>query len=159
MSSFEKNNDFYTIEKSLDGINWTVLSKVKGNINSESVSEYLTHDNNPVKGVQYYRLSQTDLDGKTVTFETVAVNHSIQTITTVSVYPNPSAGTLNVNLSEIEFENASLTITNLNGQVIIENNQLDASVNSIDISHLTNGIYFLNVVVDGQVSVQKITKY
>lgn len=156
-TAFEKNNKHFTIEKSTDGINWSVLTKVNGKINAESVSEYVTLDAQPTAGLQFYRLSQTDLDGKTVTFETISVNVNNPKVPNVSVYPNPSTGVLNINLQD-QFEHASISITNINGQLVFENNELLNSIQTIDISELPSGIYFLNLMVDGQVTVKKITK-
>jgi hypothetical protein len=60
----EINNDFFTIERSIDGINWDVIKNVKGYGNSNQFISYETKDEYPLEGVSYYRLKQTDFDGK-----------------------------------------------------------------------------------------------
>jgi hypothetical protein len=61
----EVNNDYFTIEKSNDGINYTELSKIDGAGSTNFLSQYDTYDHQPEFGVNYYRLTQTDFDGTT----------------------------------------------------------------------------------------------
>ena len=59
----EINNDFFTIERSRDGINWEVIHFTKGAGNSSEIMEYAFVDFEPPIGLVYYRLKQTDFDG------------------------------------------------------------------------------------------------
>jgi len=68
-SASETNNDFYTIEKSLDGMNWdfvATISGANGTGNSNQTLYYNYTDYSPLGQLSYYRLSQTDFDGSTV---------------------------------------------------------------------------------------------
>ena len=60
----EKNNAFFSVERSANGIDFNVLSTVSGNGNSSSLLKYSFEDNNPLVGKSFYRLKQTDIDGK-----------------------------------------------------------------------------------------------
>ncbi len=60
----ETNNDYFTIEKSPELQNWSPLADVDGAGNSSSVISYSYADENPNRDVTYYRLKQTDFDGK-----------------------------------------------------------------------------------------------
>ena len=59
----EINNDYFTLEKSTDAVNFTTIATVKGAGNSNKVLNYQHFDENPVIGINYYRLKQTDFDG------------------------------------------------------------------------------------------------
>jgi hypothetical protein len=59
----EVNNDFFTIEKSLNGTDWEIVKKVDGAGNSGKLLNYSAYDYSPYAGVSYYRLKQTDYDG------------------------------------------------------------------------------------------------
>ncbi len=61
-TSSETNNDFFTVEKSADGIDFIEAGYVEGAGNSNSVIEYSFTDENPFT-LTYYRLKQTDFDG------------------------------------------------------------------------------------------------
>jgi hypothetical protein len=62
----ELNNDFYTVERSLDGLSWELVDIVNGSGTTPLRNDYSTRDLRPYSGLSYYRLKQTDFDG---TFE------------------------------------------------------------------------------------------
>lgn len=93
----EKDNDFFTLEKSAEGVDWTLLEEVKGNGTTESVSDYRVLDQDPSDGITYYRLSQTDRDGKKTICKTIAVQYNAISSTNYSMAPNPTLnGELNI---------------------------------------------------------------
>jgi hypothetical protein len=59
----EINNDYFTIERSKDGISFEELMKVQGAGNSNQILNYKELDSNPFEGTSFYRLKQTDFDG------------------------------------------------------------------------------------------------
>ena len=59
----EFNNDYFTIERTRDIHSYDFIDQVRSYGNSSSNQYYSTIDNNPYKGLQYYRLKQTDLNG------------------------------------------------------------------------------------------------
>jgi len=90
----ESENDFFTIERSKDGIHFEKVLDVDGAGNSSTLKNYTAMDANPFNGVSFYRLSQTDFNGdsKTCKVVSVRINNTKSIIT--SVYPNPNDGTL-----------------------------------------------------------------
>lgn len=69
-TSTEKDNDFFTIYKSSDGLNYYELGKINGSGNSNLPRDYKLLDIEPKDGFNYYKLTQTDYDG---TFQTLSV--------------------------------------------------------------------------------------
>lgn len=69
----ESNNQFFSVERSADGFNWQLLDTVSGAGFSDYTIDYELTDTNPLSGLSYYRLSQTDFDGATQTFPVVAL--------------------------------------------------------------------------------------
>jgi hypothetical protein len=59
----EKNSDYFTIERTVDAENYEVICQIKGAGNSASANNYHFLDKNAGKGVNYYRLIQTDKNG------------------------------------------------------------------------------------------------
>jgi hypothetical protein len=59
----ENNNDYFTVEKSNNGVDWNVIGTLPGN-NSFIYKKYKFIDKEPCSGYNYYRLSQTDFDGE-----------------------------------------------------------------------------------------------
>lgn len=87
----EINNDYFSVERSINGISFEVIKKIKGQGNSNSLTNYIENDSNPLHGISYYRLRQTDFDGKNSVSEIVAVDISKLEALPLSfeIYPNP----------------------------------------------------------------------
>lgn len=74
----ERNNDYFIVKKSIDGIDWNEIARVNGAGNSLSKIAYFINDNSEMSEVVYYQLSQVDFDGNQVTFDPVSVRFSIE---------------------------------------------------------------------------------
>ena len=59
----ELNNDFFTVERSIDGLTWENVVTVNGAGTTTQRNNYSAVDTRPVAGLSYYRLKQTDFDG------------------------------------------------------------------------------------------------
>ncbi|MDX2171877.1 MAG: hypothetical protein SFY56_02080 [Bacteroidota bacterium] len=75
----EFKNEYFTIEKSKDAITWEVLNSVSGFGDSHQAIDYSIFDSSPYEGISYYRLKQSDMDGRYSYFGTVSVNNSSET--------------------------------------------------------------------------------
>jgi len=77
--------------------------------------------------------------------------------TSIKVFPNPTNGLVN-----IDFENSikvlKVTISDIFGKEIKQFNFENRNVLQLNISELSNGIYFLNLIVNDQNTVYKIIK-
>lgn len=73
----EINNDFFTIERSRDLYGWEVLGFVQGAGNSSIPLDYGFTDFRPLDGLGYYRLKQTDFDGKFKYYGPIAAHYDL----------------------------------------------------------------------------------
>jgi len=64
--------------------------------------------------------------------------------TQLSVYPNPANDVLNINISNVNFKNSKVMVTNVSGQQLINTNMSGAQA-QLNIESLSNGVYFVNV--------------
>lgn len=71
----ENNNDYFTVEKSTDGEDFNLVQTVEGAGNSTTVNQYMIMDYDFVYGINYYRLKQTDFDGKETLSNIIAINN------------------------------------------------------------------------------------
>jgi hypothetical protein len=69
----ETNNNYFTIEKSNNGLDFEMVDKIKGAGNSTTIKSYSLIDRNPYS-MTYYILSQTDYNGTTVKFNPIAIS-------------------------------------------------------------------------------------
>lgn len=71
----EFNNDFFMIEKTIDGENFKCVGYVNGAGNSTSYSTYSLVDYDVKEVINYYRLRQTDFDGKYLISEMITIDN------------------------------------------------------------------------------------
>ncbi len=71
----EENNDYFQLERSVDGKNWEVLSYVNGAGNSQSTLNYSSEDRSFKNSLNYYRLTQVDMNGESKTFNVVTIDN------------------------------------------------------------------------------------
>lgn len=86
----ERDNDFFTLERSADAALFHTLGRVRGAGNSTQRRKYEYFDAHPLPGLNYYRLWQTDYDGTPTLLRMVSVfagEHS--DAERLRVFPNP----------------------------------------------------------------------
>ena len=143
----EQNNELFTIEKSLDAINWVTVGSVKGAGESNEVTEYESADLEPFEGLSYYRLKQTDHDGQS-TYSNI-ININVRPDYSVNIFPNPTEGDIVLNYSTISTGQLEVKIIDISGSIVAEytfdNVQKGDNNFEIATSSLENGMYFLFV--------------
>ena len=88
VTSSEKNNDYFTISKSRDGVEFIEIARISGNGDSNDLIAYDYTDLNAGYTTLYYQLSQTDYDGTTEIVDVKRVGKTIGIIQP-SIFPNP----------------------------------------------------------------------
>jgi hypothetical protein len=126
----EKNNDYFDIERSRNGIDFQNRGRIKGFGTSNTVNRYHFTDTDDETPILYYRLQQFDFDGTQSTSHVIALPKTGKNNFTASIYPNPSDGSLQV-IRAIGVEGMlNLTITDLGGRIIAQQ-QWNADQNGI----------------------------
>lgn len=141
----ETNNQYFVLERSINGKDWEELKKVTGAGNSNRPLTYYEHDIKPHIGLSYYRLGQVDFDGamsysdvKSVVFR--GVDNSIV------VYPNPATNQITIKGEELDLEGFELyNILGQNVSGLVKISERDLGSLSLDISGLLKGVYVLKV--------------
>jgi hypothetical protein len=161
----EKNNDFFTIERSSDAINFSEIAIVKGAGDSNSILKYESWDNAPLKGLSYYRLKQTDFDGKYSYTEIVSINISSDAnvqLEIQNISPNPFTDNFEIRFSSPATTDIELELFNLKGQrlhrEIIPAQSGNNSYTYDKGSELPAGTYITMVKGNGVTSTKKIIK-
>jgi hypothetical protein len=147
----ESNNKGFVIERSANGIEWTQIQFVNGNGTTASAKYYSTRDNNPLNGLNYYRLIQVDNDGKQTNSDVLSVKFSLDQQIKLSFYPNPAKNSLTVHLGKVENNDAALELINFEGKKIntFRVNKQDSNQNkTLDLKGFDKGIYLL-ILKDG----------
>jgi fibronectin-binding autotransporter adhesin len=145
VTSSEKENDYFEVQKSLDNRNFQSLGTVYGSGTTSRNSYYSYTDNSPAKGVNYYRLKQVDMDGNYSYSLIKEVTILSPSTSAIMVYPNPAriGDRLSIKIKGLISDNFSLTMLNAEGQEIrayqseslnIENNILSISTDELGIT-------------------------
>ena len=143
----EINNDYFTIERSKDGVQFEQLEDIQGAGNTLQLKNYRAVDPNPYSGVSYYRLLQTDFDGTQSHSEIRAVN--IKLNQNYTIYPNPLQEVLHIVGNGSSKGRTTIEIIDALGRkVYYKQLEMGENVNSIDITEVSKfeaGNYFLNI--------------
>lgn len=108
----ELNNDYFTVEKSLDGRTFVFIEKVEGAGTSSRILNYSTIDYSPWSGASYYRLKQTDFDGNATYSKIISVDLGQTGALSFNLYPNPSPG------GELTLKFKNATIGTLQAKIV-----------------------------------------
>ena len=137
----ELNNRQFDIELSRDGLHFKNIGTVmsKGNAIIDQHYEFLHLK--PQPGISYYRLKQTDLDGKYTYSKIISLTVN-PALTRASIYPVPAKNVITINFGtmiskgEIKIYSSDMKLVKqekINGPAITK---------EINISKLPGGIYF-----------------
>lgn len=147
----EINNDYFTVERSRDGINFEAIFTMKGKGNSTNQINYNGVDENPKNGISYYRLKQTDFDG---TFSYSEIKSIEISDNKFNVYPNPTqTGLLTISSETDSYYN--IKIFDVLGKIIFETPSTNL-VSQIDLTAYNKGIYFIQITSDNTSYIKKI---
>lgn len=141
----EVNNNYFNVERSEDGVNFESIGKVSGNGNSNVTNEYIFTDL-MVNSDYYYRLKQVDYNGNFEFSNSIFLKNKKQT--EVNVYPNPTSGVLNVNISNEKEEYYTVVISNIIGVSFSTSIYIGPNNNTIQLeefSQLANGFYTIKI--------------
>jgi len=148
VTATEINNDYFTIEKS-DGENFKQIAIIPGAGNSSSTKYYSKIDYEPFSGTSYYRLKQTDYDGKFTYSDVVSVtyqpadpgNEEDQLL----IFPNPSGGNFSVVVKNAT-EKVTLTLFDNRGKLVMTESYAadeDNDTHQVMVKGIPSGVYYL----------------
>ena len=159
-TEWELNNDFFTIERSFDGIEFDEIGTVIGSGTTETSVDYQFIDRSATQiggnGVAYYRLRQTDYDGTTAIAETISVELSSDKdfgITTIA----QDGVSINVNYSALTEGTVTGIVYDLNGRPVAEGRNASRegfNVLTLDKGAMAPGFYLVQLT-DGKNTVTR----
>jgi hypothetical protein len=164
VTASESNLNYFSVERSLDGINFSQVGIVfaAGNTNSDTrynFSDMLTAIHG---GVAYYRLKMVDADGKNSysASRMIKIEGQQDNDLLLSTYPNPVINNVNVTIpaswqgQKVMYEIFSaIGIRSLHYQTA-ESSQTE----SLNLTNLAPGLYIVKTSCNGQAIFQKIVK-
>ncbi|MCS6991553.1 MAG: T9SS type A sorting domain-containing protein [Chitinophagales bacterium] len=144
----EHNNDYFTLERSADGEEFTEIARISGAGTSVAVTRYQWQDRFPLPGLNYYRLRQTDKDGAYQYTGVIQVYNPRALPLAPVIYPNPNdEGIYYVNLKTEDPTPVLLTVTDALGRLLEQRETTfwGSDVEQINVSDLPSGTYYLTL--------------
>jgi hypothetical protein len=157
----ELNNDFFTLEKSTDGKTYVAITTVKGAGTSTLDQDYYFVDSNPVNGINYYRLSQTDFDGTHSIYYHATALVKANIGFTLQAYPNPFTSNIYVIVNSDLQVDGTLQLLDAKGKKLkILNCFIQRGYNLFELKteDLAKGVYFLSLQTESMFLHDKLVK-
>lgn len=139
--SNEENDERFDIERSQDGETWETIGFVAGKGASIENQSYLFKDFKPWKGINYYRLKQTDNNGDIEYSSIEEVFFNAKQAPVLNVFPNPVKADLTFSIKNENLESYTFQLIDYSGRIITSWNNLSGDSHSFSTSDLPSGVY------------------
>jgi hypothetical protein len=154
VTATQTHNDYFSMERSSDGVNYTVLGIIDGAGSSAKSLYYSFTDTTPPEGLSYYRLKQTDFDGQ-FKYSKIIVVKCENEILEVKIYPNPVSNELTIEMpGNTELEN--FEIISPTGAVIYKGSFTQKT--TIQTAGFSNGMYLIKFSNNQIYNLKKLIK-
>ena len=156
--------DFYTLEKSADGVLFEPINKqfAVGNGKPSGTNNYDYLDTKPFIGENYYRLGQVDKAGNQTYSKIVAIMVDVEEVPVMTLAPNPVHDNMTIDYNTPKEGKIGVEIYDAIGQEMMKEHNLsvDKGNNSIllNLKDFPSGMYILRVGQGGSVITTRFIK-
>lgn len=141
----EINNDYFEVQKSMNGIDYVSLGRVEGNGNITASVAYSFIDASPTSGINYYRLKQVDFDGS-YELSFIATSFFKLSTNSIGLFPNPAVSQVTIRLdSRFINTNTNISLLDMTGSVVYEQSSLINDWQQIKLPRVKSGVYIVRV--------------
>ncbi len=138
----EYNHDFFTVQRSADGRNFTDVAKVREGVGENGFKNYSYNDAATSSADTYYRLQQVDLDGTAAYSDIILLKNRNTGI--LSLYPNPVITQLSVDLAGYVADEIQISVTDSQGKIMpVAAFGPTTEMTTFDVTTLPTGVYFV----------------
>ncbi len=136
----ELNNAWFDVQHSQDGVRFNTIGRITGAGNSAVVKNYQFIHEGTAPGQQFYRLAQTDIDGK-ISYSSIVQLSTDKRHNTISISPNPVTNSIVLSGSAYQKGNR-YTVVAQNGTIVLQGRLQAATINA---AALSPGSYILKL--------------
>lgn len=151
----ESNNSHFEVLHSTNGIDFKLISKVDGAINSSDQRNYSTIDRNPYLGINYYKIKQVDLNGE-YSFTEIKTLEISPSDDHISLYPNPAKEEFSISIIGQQDQSIVIELYDPVGTLIFTDQMLLKGSNQNNVFNypldqkLANGNYTIRLISNDQ---------
>lgn len=156
----EINADYYTLESSVNGIDWQEIDQQQANGTTFSQHTYFYNDSTRNSAITYYKLKQFDFDGVLALEKTIVSNCFFNDGISVGLYPNPNNGDFNVSIHSNTQKEVQIDVYTADGKLVETNRAsliLGENLFPISLENCASGIYFVHVNIGTEIVIQKVS--
>jgi hypothetical protein len=158
-TAMEQNSHFYTIERSIDAVQWAAVGNVPAAGNAVVENSYFFIDNNPVDNA-FYRIAEHDLDGSAHYTTTIRADCDSQE--PFKVWPNPVKDMLYINGTVTVTTGATIKLFDSKGALVRQQSATLQRGNNLlimDVMGIAPGLYVAVITYsNGKPQIQKLMK-
>jgi len=158
LTSSEVGNDYFTVERSTDSINYSPLSNILGAGTSSAINNYSYIDSSTAMGQTYfYRVRNTEYSGVVYFSDIlqieVTTSTNLQDISTTSfqLFPNPIVDYTNLTFDNSGDTNYSLKIFDMEGKMVRSIYNISTEKVTIQKGNLKSGLYILKLYSEDRI--------
>lgn len=151
----EQNADFFIVERSPDGANFTMVSTIPASGNSSTVKKYSYTDTEPYSGTSYYRIRETDFNASTMVSEIMTVNGCLND----NIIISGGDGGISVNINAMEDSKYAFEVYDAIGQKLISEVKtvsVGSNMVKLSVSNMASGVYAVKVYSNRKAITQKV---
>lgn len=148
----ELNNDYFLVEKSKNGKEFTEVKQMDGAGSTSQAHHYSFTDTHPYEGKSYYRLAQVDYDGSVHYSQIVQVNNENK-YPDIRIYPNPAQDNFTISIDDEN--NYKVEIISNDGQLKSAQKEVFQKT-QIDCSSFRDGIFLVKISSDDRTYLKRI---
>ena len=157
-TSQELNTSYFELERSNNANSYSVIKSVQAAGNSNISKNYLSVDEHPFNGNNFYRLKMIDKDGR-FTYSNVVLLKVIAGDISLSVFPNPTAEKLNIALnSNGNIAEIRLAVFDNSGKLVAQQTITNSNGAALDVSNYASGMYLLKIYYNEKVETIRFVK-
>lgn len=160
-TALEQNIKYFILQRSPDGRQFSNIDTVTPPGPPGNGHSYTYTDPSPFPGIDFYRLTEVDLDGKTSFFNILEVNVPASGPASLHVSPNPSTGDLHLELVRPERGTLQISLLDLNGRTIKNWTYEKQSLTwnqSLNLAGVASGSYIIRIQGPTFREVQQVIK-
>ncbi len=147
-TSSEKDNDYFVIQQSKDGISFIDVEKIQGAGTSNELNTYFGQIQN--NNGDYFRLKQVDFNGRISLSDPIYTECNFEIKENFIIVPNPIEGDYQIQFNAKRSSVVQITIKDLNGNLLdLNTREVTQGLNKIDAklhSKISSGIYFVTLI-------------
>ncbi|MFN5032730.1 MAG: T9SS type A sorting domain-containing protein, partial [Flavobacteriia bacterium] len=140
----EHNNDYFTLERSADGFIFEAIATIAAAGNSTTEKLYSQFDIDPFRGVSYYRLKQTDINGSFSYSNTISLSRDYMESSVSELFPNPTSTDVNFEFNAQKATDIEVHLLDNSGRLVnkyMYHAVAGKNTMSLDLNNVSRGLY------------------